>query len=98
MKTWATAILVVGFLIFLLLFPAHSEDDPYACYGSSRYQAEYEAWPACDCDAVKLINKSCFAALTAYRFYGSVEDTERLARACGMSESHISEGRKCLAD
>jgi hypothetical protein len=26
----------------------HAEEDLYACYGSSRYQAMYSSWPECN--------------------------------------------------
>jgi hypothetical protein len=47
--------LAVVFLIASCV--ARAEDDQYACYGSSRYQAMYDSWPSCSernlCDRIR---------------------------------------------
>ena len=55
---WALFLALATLLALgAMIVHAHGEEDVYACYGSSRYQAMSDAWPACDertfCDKVK---------------------------------------------
>jgi hypothetical protein len=64
MKPKTPKVLIAAVLIgavLLCLRHARAEEDVYACYGSSRYEAMYDAWPACNertiCDKVRFYLK-----------------------------------------